>query len=74
MAYSHSHSGRSSQANVRAANLRTALLLFAIALVFFVGIIVSHFLGSTTAGLAAIGAAVVLYLVVAIGRNVSSRK
>jgi len=59
---------------VRAANLRTAALLSAIALVFFVGIIVSHYLGGATSGLAVIGTAVVLYLVVAIGRNVIGRK
>jgi len=63
-----------SRARIRAANLRTAALLFAIALVFFVGIIAANYFGGVTAGLAVLGTAIVLYLVVAIGRNVSSRE
>jgi hypothetical protein len=58
----------------RTANLRTGFLLLAIAVVFFVGIIVSHYFGGAKAGLVVISTAVVLYLVVAIGRNVKSRK
>ena len=61
-------------ARLRAANRRTGALLAAIAVVFFVGMIASHYLGGEAAGLAVVGVAVVLYLVVAIGRNVGSRK
>ena len=59
---------------LRAVNLRTAAILFAIAFVFFAGIIVSHYLGGFAAGISVLAIAVVLYLVVAIGRNVSSGK
>ena len=55
-------------------NLRTAAILFVIALVFFAGIIVSHYLGGATAGISVLAIAIVLYLVVAIGRNVGSGK
>ena len=61
-------------ARLRAVNLRTAAILFAIALVFFAGIIVSHYLGGATAGISVLAIAIVLYLVVAIGRNVGSGK
>ena len=53
----------------RAANLKTALILLAIALVFFVGIIASKFMGDPTTSISVLGTAVLLYLVVAIGRN-----
>ena len=59
---------------VRAANLRTAAILFTIALVFFGGFIVSRFVGDSTTGMAVIGLAVLLFLVVAIGRNLRSRQ
>jgi hypothetical protein len=58
----------------RAANLRTGALLTAIAAVFFVGMIVSHYIGGLEAGLAVVGIAVVLYLVVAIVRSVGSKR
>ena len=61
-------------ARLRAVNLRTAAILVAIALVFFAGIIVSHYLGGVAAGMSVLGIAVVLYLVIAIGRNVGSGK
>ena len=61
-------------ARLRAVNLRTAAILTAIALVFFAGIIVSHYLGGVAAGMSVLAIAIVLYLVVAIGRNVGSRK
>jgi hypothetical protein len=54
---------------LRAANLRTALVLLAIALVFFFGIIAAKFMGDPTTAIGVIGTAVLLYLVVAIGRN-----
>ena len=62
------------RARLRAMNLRTAAILFVIALVFFAGIIVSHYLGGATAGISVLAIAIVLYLVVAIGRNVGSGK
>ena len=49
-------------------------MLAAIAFVFFVGVIVSHYLGGVTAGLAVLGVAIMLYLAVAIGRGIGSRK
>ena len=61
-------------ARLRSVNLRTAAILAAIALVFFAGIIVSHYLGGVAAGMSVLGVAIVLYLVVAIGRNVGSGK
>jgi hypothetical protein len=57
------------RSRLRAANLRTAWILASIAAVFFVGIIASKFLGSPSTSISVIGAAVLLFLVVAIGRN-----
>ena len=59
----------SAAARLRSANRRTALVLLSIALVFFVGVIATHFIGDATTGIAVIGSAVLLFLVVAIGRN-----
>ena len=56
-------------ARLKAANRRTALMLFAIALLFFVGIIASRFIDSPLVSTGVIGGAVLLYLVVAIGRH-----
>lgn len=61
-------------ARLRALNRRTATILFAIALVFFAGIIASHLFGGVAAGITVISIAVALYLAVAIGRNVRSRR
>lgn len=68
----HHHSADA--ARLRAVNLRTAAILVAIALVFFAGIIVSHYLGGAAAGMSVLAIAIVLYLLVAIGRNVGSGK
>ena len=57
------------RSRLRAANLRTAWVLASIAAVFFVGIIASKFLGSPSASIGVMGAAVLLFLIVAIGRN-----
>jgi hypothetical protein len=57
------------RSKLRAANLRTAWVLASIAAVFFVGIIASKFLGSPSASIGVMGAAVLLFLIVAIGRN-----
>ena len=56
-------------AQLKSANRRTALTLLSIALVFFVGVIAMHFVADATTGIAVIGTAVLLFLVVAIGRN-----
>ncbi len=53
----------------RSANLRTAWVLASIAGVFFVGIIASKFIGTPSTAISVVGAAVLLFLVVAIGRN-----
>jgi hypothetical protein len=54
---------------LRAANLRTALPLAAIALVFFFGIIAAEYLGGPLVAAGVVGSAVLLFLIVAIGRN-----
>jgi hypothetical protein len=61
-------------ARLRAANRRTALVLLTIALVFFAGIIATKFMGGPATGIGVVGAAVLLYLVVAIGRNLRDRR
>ena len=53
----------------RAAIRRTGLLLLAIALLFFVGIIASRFIDSPLLSTGVVGGAVLLYLIVAIGRH-----
>ena len=53
----------------KAANVRTALVFASIAVVFFVGIIVAHAFAGALIGVAVMGAAVLLFLVFAIGRN-----
>ena len=53
----------------RPANLRTALVLASIALVFFVGFIVTQWMGGPTVGIGVMGAIVLAFLVFAIGRN-----
>ena len=45
-----------------------------IAVVFFVGIIATKFMGGPATGIGVVGAAVLLYLVVAIGRNLRDRR
>jgi protein-S-isoprenylcysteine O-methyltransferase Ste14 len=62
--------GRSVQdARLKAANRRTGLVLLAIALLFFFGIIASRFIDSPAVSIAVVGGAVLLYLIVAIGRH-----
>jgi len=56
-------------ARLKAANRRTGLTLLAIALLFFFGVILTHFIDSPAVSIAVIGGAVLLYLVVAIGRH-----
>jgi hypothetical protein len=57
-------------ARLRAANLRTGLVFAAIALVFFIGVIGSEYLGGPRAALGVTGTTVLLFLILAIGRNV----
>ena len=54
---------------LKAANLRTALVFASIALAFFVGIIATKWMGAPTIGIGVVGAAVLAFLVFAIGRN-----
>jgi len=54
---------------VRRANLRTGLILAAIALVFFVGIIATRFIGDSATGMSVVGISILLFLAIAIGRN-----
>jgi hypothetical protein len=60
---------RADGARLRGANVRTALVLASIAAVFFIGIVIAKFIGDTSTGMTVLGAAVLLFLVVAIGRN-----
>lgn len=64
---------RDPQADPRAANVRTALVLASIALVFFVGIIVAKFMGGWTTGMSIVGFGVFIFLAFAIGRNLRRR-
>ncbi len=57
----------------RAANRRTATFLFGIVAVFFVGFIVSRFVTDSATGMTVIGLAVLLFLGVAIGRNLRDK-
>ena len=57
-----------------AANRRTARVFASIAVTFFVGIIAARMMGSPMIGIGVMGAAVLLFLAFAIGRNLWSRK
>jgi hypothetical protein len=61
-------------ARLRKANRTTALVLLSIAAVFFVGIIATKFMGGPATGIGVMGAVVLLFLVVAIGRNLRSKR
>ena len=56
-------------ARLRAANVRTALVLLSIALTFFFGVMVSKYLGGYEVGMSVVGFAVFVFLLFAIGRN-----
>lgn len=60
---SQDHSGQ------RRANLRTALVLASVALAFFVGILATRFVGDGQSGITVLGGAIMLFLLIAIGRN-----
>ena len=55
---------------MRSANVKTALVLLSIALVFFFGIIFAKYVGDASTGMTVIGFAILLLLVVAIGRGI----
>jgi Na+/proline symporter len=61
--------GTDSGARLRHANLRTALAVALIALLFFVGVIAAQFVGNSAVGMSVVAAAVLVFLAVAIGRN-----
>ena len=56
-------------ARLKSANRRTGMLLLAIALLFFFGVIASRFIDSPVVSIGVVGGAVLLYLIVAIGRH-----
>ena len=60
---------KTDDARLRRANLRTALAVAAIAVVFFFGVIAAQFIGNTATGMSVVGAAVLIFLAIAIGRN-----
>ena len=49
--------------------LRTAVVLASIAVAFFIGILATRFIGDGQNGITVLGAAVMFFLVIAIGRN-----
>jgi hypothetical protein len=56
-------------ARLRRANVRTALAVAAIAVLFFFGVIAAQFVGDSATGMSVVAAAVLLFLAFAIGRN-----
>ncbi len=59
---------------LRSRNRKTALVLLSIVAVFFVGIIATRFMGGPATGIGIMGAVVLLFLVVAIGRNLRDKR
>jgi hypothetical protein len=53
--------------------VRTGLILATIALVFFFGVIAAHMLGTPVVSIGVVGTAVLLYLIVSIGRHLRKR-
>lgn len=53
----------------RAANRRTGIVLLSIAVVFFVGVILTRLYGTPGVSVAVLGLVVLLFLVLAIGRH-----
>ena len=64
---------RASPPGAGRANLRTALILLSIALVFFGGIIVSQYAGGNAVGMGVLGLAIIGFLLVMVGRNLRGR-
>jgi hypothetical protein len=65
---------RDADARLKSRNRKTALVLLSIAAVFFVGIIATQFMGGPATGIGVMGSAVLLFLVVAIGRNLRGKR
>lgn len=61
--------GTQDGAGLRRANLRTALAVATIAILFFVGVIAAQFVGDSAVGMSVVAAAVLVFLALAIGRN-----
>jgi len=59
----------SGNASTRRMNMRTALILLCVALIFFCGIILAQSLRTLSVGVTVLGLAIFVFLVVAIGRN-----
>ena len=59
---------------LRAANRRTAFVLASIAAVFFAGIIATRWVGGEALGIGIMSTVALLFLVVAIGRNLRSKR
>ncbi len=59
---------------LRASNRRTAWILASIAAVFFAGIIGARWMGGGAVGIGVMSTVVLLFLVVAIGRNLRSKR
>ncbi len=57
-------------ADLRAANKRTALVLASIALVFFAGIVFAKWMGDGDSGVTVLGVAVLLFLAFAVVRSI----
>lgn len=62
-------SHRATPDSVRTANVRTAVVLASIAVVFFFGIVFARYMGDGESGMTVLGIAVMLFLGLAIGRN-----
>jgi hypothetical protein len=69
----HATNPRSRDAQrLRAANVRTALVLLSIALTFFTGVIAARLVANPAVGMSVVGFAVFVFLAFAIGRNLRS--
>ena len=55
---------------LRAANVKTALVLLSVALTFFFGVIVAKFVGGFEVGMSIISFAAALFIAVAVGLNI----
>ena len=65
----HPPAAKFTDPRLRNSNVRTALTLASIAAVFFFGIIAAKLSGDASTGMTVLGAAVLLFLALAIGRN-----
>jgi hypothetical protein len=57
------------QSERRGANVRTALILLSIAVVFFGGIIASQYTGGNVVGIGVLGLAIIGFLLITVGRK-----